>query len=107
MANLIDFNIIQFDSLRDIMDVVIFLNIIARISLLLRRLCMLCLLSQIGGRGKGSKYTCFLECIYFTTFGFLQGRPTYFTAVTEPHECVQGKALLALRSQTRQIHSVF
>ena len=87
-----------------IMDVIIFQKIIGGICLLLRRLCMLCLLSRIGGRGKGSKYTCCLECNYITTFDFLHG--AYLAAVTEPPACVQRKALLALRSQTRQIHSV-
>ena len=71
----------------------------------LRRLCILCLLSRIGGRGKESKNTRRLVCIYFTIFGLLQG--TFITAVTEPHARVQRKALLALLSQTRQIHSVF
>ena len=73
MANLIDFNIKQLTIMIacvHIMDVVIFQNIIAGIYLLLRRLCILCLLSRIGGRGKGGKYTCCLECIHFTTFGF-------------------------------------
>ena len=63
------------------------------------------ILSRIGGRGKGSKCTCCLECIYFTTFDFLHG--AYLTAVTEPHACVQRKTLLVLRSQTRHMHSVF
>ena len=88
-----------------IMDVIIFQKIIACIYLLSRRLCMLCLLSRLGGRGKGSKYTCSLECIYFTTFDCLHG--AYHTAVTEPHECVQRKTLLVLRSQTRHMSSVF
>ena len=89
----------------NIMDVIIFQNIIAGIYQLLRRLGMLCLLSRIGGRGKGRKYTCCLECIYSTTFDVLHD--AYLTAVTEPHACVQRKALVALRSQTRQLHSAF
>ena len=110
MANLIDFNIIQLAIMIacvQIMDVIIFQNMVAGIILylLLRRVCMLFLLSRIGGRGKGSKHTRCLECNYFTIAGFLQG--AYITAVTEPHVHVQRKALIALRSQTRQIHSVF
>ena len=106
MAILIHFNFKQLTILIacvHIMDVIIFPNILAGISLLLRRFCIVCLLSRIGG--KGNKYTWCLECIYFTTFGCLQG--AYITAVIEPHSCVQRKALLALRSQTRQVHSVF
>ena len=102
MASLIYFNIKQLTIMIacvHIMDIIIFQKIIAGIYLLLRRLCMLCLLSRIGGRGKGSKCTCCLECIYFTTFDFLHG--AYLTAVTEPHACVQRKTLLVLRSQTR------
>ena len=108
MANLIDFNIIQLAIMIacvHIMDVIIFKKIVAGIYLLLRRLCMLCLLYRIGGRGKGSKHTRCLECTYFTIVGFLQG--AYITAVTEPHMRVQRKALLALRPQTRQINDVF
>ena len=57
MANLIDFNIIQLAIMIDcvqIMDVIIFQNMVAGIILylLLRRVCMLFLLSRIGGRGK-------------------------------------------------------
>ena len=55
------------------MDVIIFQNMVTGIYLLLRRLCILCLLSGIWGRGKGNKRTRCLECIYFTIFGFLQG----------------------------------
>ena len=102
MANLIDFNINQLAIMIvcvHIMDVIIFQKIVTGKYLLLRRLCMLCLLSGIGGRGTGSKHTRCLECIYFTTVGFLQG--AYITAVTEPHSRVQRKALIALRSQTR------
>ena len=90
MANLIDVNIKQLTITIvcvHTLDVVIFPNIIPGISMLLRRLCIVCLLSRIGDRGKGTKYTCCLECITFTTFGFLQG--SYITAVTEPHACVQ------------------
>ena len=108
MANLIDFNIIQLAiviACVQIMDVIIFQKMVAGIYLLLRRVCMLCLLSRIGGRGKGSKHTRCLDCTYFTIVGFLQG--AYITAVTEPHVRVQRKALIALRSQTGQIHSVF
>ena len=107
MANLIDFNIIQLAIMVacvHIMDVIIFQKMVAGIYLLLRRLCMLCLLSRIGGRGKGSKHTRCLECSYFTIVGFLQG--AHITAVTEPHVRVQMKALIALWSQTRQIHYV-
>ena len=95
MANLIDFNINQLAimiAFVRIIDVIIFQKIVAGVYLLLRRLCMLCLFSRIGGRGKGSKHTR-LECTYFTIFGFLQG--AYITAVTEPHVRVQMKALLA------------
>ena len=106
MASLIYFNFKQLTIMIacvHIMDVIIFQKIIAGIYLLLRRLCMLCLLARIGGggRGKGSKCTCCLGCIYFTTFDFLHG------AVTEPHSCVQRKTILVLRSQTRHMHSVF
>ena len=87
------------------MDVILFQKMVAGVYLLLRRLCILCLLSRIGGRGKGSKHNRCLECTYFIIFGCLQG--AYTTPVTEPHALVQRKALLALRSQTRQIHSVF
>ena len=69
---------------------------VAGIYLLLRRLCMLCLFSRIRGRGKGSKCTCCLECIYFITFGFLQG--AYITEVRETHPCVQRKALACIDS---------
>ena len=82
-----------------------FQKMVAGIYLLLRRLCILSLLSRIGSRGKGSKYTRCLECIYFTIFGCLPG--PYTTAVTEPHARVQRKALIVLRAQTRQKHSVF
>ena len=108
MANLIDFNIIQLAIMVacvHIMDVIIFQKMVAGIYLLLRRLFMLCLLSRIGGRGKGSKHTRCLECTYFTIVGFLQG--AYITAVTEPHVRVQMKALIALWSHTRQTHYVF
>ena len=108
MASLIYFNIKQLTIMIacvHIMDVIIFQKIIAGIYLLLRRVCMLCLLSRIGGRGKGSKCTCCLDCIYFTTFDFLHG--AYLTAVTEPHACVQRKTLLELHRQTRHVHSVF
>ena len=53
MANPIDFNIKQLTIMlacMHIMDVIIFQNIIAGIYLLLRRVCILCLLSQIRGR---------------------------------------------------------
>ncbi len=72
MANLIDININQSAILIacvHIMDVIIFQKMVAGIYLLLRRLCIVCLLSRIGGRGKGSKRTRCLECIYFTIFG--------------------------------------
>ena len=108
MAYLIDFNIKQVTIMIacvHIMDVIIFQKIIAGISLLLKRLCILCLLSRIGGRGQGSKYTRCLECIYCTAFSFLDS--VYISAFTEPHERVQRKALLALHSQTIHIHSVF
>ena len=69
MANLIDFNINQLALMiacLDIMEVILFKMIVAGIYLLLRRLCIACLLSRIGDRGKGSKHTRCLECIYFT-----------------------------------------
>ena len=94
MANLIDFNINQLAVMIacvHIMDVIIFQKMVAGIYLPLRSLCILCLLSQIGGRGKGSKHTRCLECFNFTIFSFLQG--AYMTAVTETHACVQRKAL--------------
>ena len=95
MASLIDFNIKQLTIMiacMHIMDVIIFQNIIAGIYQLLRHLCIVCLLSRIWGRGKGSKYTCCLVCIYSTTFDVLHD--AYLTAVTEPHACVQRKAFL-------------
>ena len=107
MANLIDINVNQLAAMIacvHIMDVIIFQKMVACIYLLSIRLCILCLLSRIGGRGKGSKHTRCLECIYFTIFGFSHG--AYITAVTEAHVRVHGKALLALRSQTRHIHPV-
>ena len=50
MANLIDFNIKQFTIMIasvQIMDVIIFQNMVAYVTLLLRRLCIVCLLSRI------------------------------------------------------------
>ena len=93
MANLIDFNINQLAVMVacvHIMDVIIFKKMVAGIHLPLRSLCILCLLFQIGGRGKGSKHTRCLESINFTIFSFWQG--AYITAVTETHACVQRKA---------------
>ena len=95
MANLIDLNINQLAVMIAcvyIMDVIIFQKMVAGIYLPLRSLCIVCLLSQIGGRGKGSKHTRCLECINFTIFCFLQGA-YIITAVTETHACVQRKAL--------------
>ena len=86
MANLIDFNIKHLAVMVacvHIMDVIIFQKMVAGIHLPLRSLCILCLLFQIGGRGKGSKHTRCLESINFTIFSFLQG--AYITAVTETH----------------------
>ena len=57
MANLIDFNINQLAVMVacvHIMDVIIFQKMVAGIHLPLRSLCILCLLFQIGGRGKGT-----------------------------------------------------
>ena len=52
----------------------------------------------------GSKVTCCLECIVLHDFCFLcTVHRAYITAVQEPHACVQMKAVLALRSQTRKI----
>ena len=53
MANLIDFNINQLAVMIacvHIMDVIIFQKMVAGIYLPLRSLCIVCLLSQIGGR---------------------------------------------------------
>ena len=95
MANLIDFNINQLAIMIacvHIMDVIIFQKMVAGIYLPLRSLCIVLLLSQIGGRGKGSKRTRCLECYVLTSqFSvFLQG--AYITAVTETDGCVQRKA---------------
>ena len=71
MANLIDFNINQLAIMIvcvHITDVIIFQKMVAGIHLPLRSLCILLLLSQIGGRCKGSKHTRCLECINFTMF---------------------------------------
>ena len=79
MANLIDFNINQLAVMIacvHIMDVIIFQKMVASIHLPLRSLCILCLLFQIWGRGKGSKHTR-LESINFTIFSFLQGALHY------------------------------
>ena len=73
MANLIDFNIKQLTIMIacvHIMDVIIFQKMVAGIYMPLISLCILCLLSQIGGRGNGSKHTRCLECIKFTIFSF-------------------------------------
>ena len=63
MANLIDFNIKQLAVMIvcvHIMDVIIFQNMVTGTYLLIIHLCILCLVSGIGGRGKVSKRTrCF------------------------------------------------
>ena len=83
VANLIDFNINKLAAMIvcvHIMVVIIFQNMVTGIYLLIRHMCILCLLSGIGGRGKVSKRTRCFEGVYFTTLGFLQG--AYITAVT-------------------------
>ena len=58
MANLIDFNIKQLAAMIvcvHIMDFIIFQNMVTGIYLLIRHVCIVCLLSGIGGNGKVSK----------------------------------------------------
>ena len=61
------------------------------VTLHIRRLCNMPTFSIKGG-GKGSIDTCYLECVVLHDFRFLQY--AYITSVTEPHTCVQMKALL-------------